>query len=165
VRLKNVWPLPALVIGAGLLAVGVTVIFMGRPRPPADVPLEEAKALVEEKRYQEAIEKLNSKEVRSYLEYGSPDSEHMRAYDLAMARAFAGAQATLGLSKPENNRVIVESYQKAEKEGKEGERGLEPSDVTRLTDALIALDEVEGEGERWRGSTRCPRPSTRGGRV
>ena len=145
VRLRNVWPLPALVIGGGLLVGGAAVLLMGRPKPLADVPLEQAKALVEERRYQEAIEKLNSKEVRSYLDFGSPDSEHMRAYYLAMARAFEGAQATLGLNKAENHKVIVESFEKAEKEGKGAERELDPSDVSRMVESLIALDSVEGE--------------------
>ncbi len=145
VLLKNIWPLPALLIGGGLLACGAAVIIMGRPKPPADVPLEEAKALVKANRYQEAIEKLNSKDLRSYLDYGSPDSEHMRAYYLAMARAFEGAQAGLGLSRAENHRIIVENYEHAEKEGKDGERELDPSDITRLVESLIALDTIDGE--------------------
>lgn len=145
VQLKNLWPIPALALGGMLLVGGVTVALMGRPKPPADIPLEEAKALVQEKRYQEAIEKLNSKELRKYLDFGSPDADHMRAYHLAMARSFAGAQATLGLNRAENHRVIVESFEEAEKLGT---KELEPADVSLLVESKIAMDDVAGALKR-----------------
>jgi tetratricopeptide (TPR) repeat protein len=149
VRLKNIWPIPALGLGGALLVGGLVVAFMGRPKPPADIPLEEAKALVQDKRYQEAIEKLNSKEVRNYLDYGNPDDAHMRAFHLARARAFAGAQATLGLSRPENHRVIVEDFEAAEMAGEPGaDHELEPVDVSLLVESKIALDDVDGALKR-----------------
>ncbi len=145
VQLKNVWPIPALALGGVLLVGGVTVALMNRPKPPADIPLEEAKALVLEKRYQEAIEKLNSKEVRKYLDFGNPDEDHLRAFHLARARAFAGAQATLGLSRPENHRAIVEDFEQAEKIGG---KDLEIADASMLVESKIALDDVAGALKR-----------------
>jgi tetratricopeptide (TPR) repeat protein len=170
-----------LAVGGVLLVAGLAVALAGAPKAPSDTPLEQAKALVQEKRYQEAIEKLASKEVRQYIDFGHPDDAHLRAFYLARARAFAGAQTTLGYDFPENHRVVVQDFEKAENlargkaegdgakgeggngkgEGRnapganEGERvashpadagrvGLDPSDVSILVGALIALDEIEG---------------------
>ena len=79
------------------MVVGGAVFMMNRPKPPGDIPLEQAKALVADKRFQEAIEKLNSTEVRNYSEYGSPDAEHLRAFYLARAGACSGPTPTPGL--------------------------------------------------------------------
>jgi tetratricopeptide (TPR) repeat protein len=117
---KNIWPIPTLTAGGLLLVAGLAVAFAGRPRAPSDLPLEEAKALVQEKRYQEAIDKLASKEVLQYIDFGNPDDAHMRAFYLARARAFAGAQATLGLNRIENDRIIVQDYEHAESLGEGG---------------------------------------------
>jgi tetratricopeptide (TPR) repeat protein len=146
VKFKSVWPIPALVLGGGLFVGGLVVAVMGKPKAPADVPLEQAKALVQERRYQEAIDKLNSKDVRSYVDVA--DAEHARAFYLARARAFAGAQQTMGLSRPENHHRIVEDYQRAEKEGKGTE--LAPTDMSQLVESLVALDDVDGALERVR---------------
>ncbi len=157
VKFKNVWPLPALVAGGAMLIVGGAVFLMNRPKPPGDIPLEQAKALVAEKRFQEAIEKLNSKEVRNYIEYGSPDAEHLRAFYLARARAFEGAQQTLGLNRAENHRSIVEDYERAEKQVAEGsDRELAPSDTSRLVESLVALDQIDGESGALRRIAKLP---------
>ncbi len=157
VRFKNVWPLPALVLGGALLVGGGVVYLMNQPKPPADIPLEQAKALVEKNRYQEAIEKLNSKEVRNYIDYGSPDSEHRRAFFLARARAFAGAQQTLGLNRAENHRSIVEDFERAESSIKDGsDRELAAPDISSLVESLIALDEIDGQAGALRRIGKLP---------
>lgn len=157
VKFKNVWPLPALLAGGALLVVGGAVFLMNRPKPPGDIPLEQAKALVAERRFQEAIEKLNSKEVRNYIEYGSPDAEHLRAFYLARARAFEGAQQTLGLNRVENHKSIIEDYERAEKQVAEGsDRELAPSDVSRLVESLVALDQIDGEAGALRRIGKLP---------
>lgn len=159
VKFKNVWPLPTLVAGGALLVVGGAVFLMNRPKPPGDVPLEQAKALVAEKRFQEAIEKLNSKEVRNYIEYGSPDAEHLRAFYLARARAFVGAQQTLGLNRAENHQTIVENFERAEKEVSEGSgRELAPTDVSMLVESLISLDQIDGETGALHRIGKLPEP-------
>jgi tetratricopeptide (TPR) repeat protein len=157
VQFKNIWPLPALVLGGAMLVGGGVVYLMNQPKPPADIPLEQAKALVEEKRYQEAIDKLNSKDVRNYIDYGAADADHRRAFYLARARAFAGAQQTLGLNRLENHRSIVEDFQRAEKEGAEGtERQLIPADISLITQSLIALDQIDGEDGALRRIEKLP---------
>ncbi len=159
VKFKNVWPLPTLVAGGVMLVVGGAVFMMNRPKPPGDIPLEQAKALVADKRFQEAIEKLNSTEVRNYIEYGSPDAEHLRAFYLARARAFSGAQQTLGLNRLENHQTIVENFQRAEKEVSEGsDRDLMPADVSMLVESLVALDQIDGESGALRRIGKLPEP-------
>lgn len=144
VRLRNIWPIPALVLASGLLIGGVVVAVMSRPKPPASIPLEEAKALVQEHRYAEAITRLNAKDVRSFLDFGQPTTEHWQAFHLARARAFAGQQTTLGISRPENNTVILEDFAEAEKRGAE----LSPSDSSVVVQALIDAGEVEKAQDR-----------------
>ena len=157
VKFKNVWPLPALLTGGAMLVVGGAVFIMNRPKPPGDIPLEQAKALVADKRFQEAIEKLNSKEVRNYIEYGSPDAEHLRAFYLARARAFEGAQQTLGLNRAENHRTIVDNYELAEKAIAEaGERELSPTDTSKIVESLVALDQLDGETGALRRIEKLP---------
>ena len=38
VQLKNLWPIPGLVLGGALLVGGLAVAMMGRPKAPADIP-------------------------------------------------------------------------------------------------------------------------------
>lgn len=143
-KLKNVWPIPALVIAVGMLGAGAYLALSGRPKPPAEIPLEQAKALVQDRRFQEAIEALNGAPVRNFLDYGNPNKEHWQAFYLARARAFAGAQATLNLSRAENHATIVGDYAQAEKYGYE----LEPPDISQLCDSLIALGKVDEAFDR-----------------
>ncbi len=138
---KHIWPIPALVLATGMLAAGAYVARSGRPKPPPDIPLEQAKALVQERRYQEAIEALNSAPVRNYLDFGdpAPTPEHWQAFYLARARAFAGAQATLNISRTENHASIIEDYAKAEKYGLE----LDPADVAQLCESLVQVGRID----------------------
>lgn len=138
VKLKDVWPIPAMVIAVGMLGAGAYLALSGRPKPPAEIPLEQAKALVEERRYQEAIDALNGAPVRNFLDYGQPSKEHWQAFYLARARAFAGAQATLNLSREENHKTIIDDYAQAEKYGLE----LDPSDIGQLVESLLAAGNV-----------------------
>lgn len=138
VKLKDIWPIPAMVIAVGMLGAGAYVALSGRPKPPAEIPLEQAKALVEDRRYQEAIEALNGAPVRNFLDYGQPTERHWQAFYLARARAFAGAQATLNLSRAENHQSIIDDYAQAEKYGLE----LDPGDVSQLCESLLAVGSV-----------------------
>lgn len=143
VKFKNLWPIPALALGAVLFIAGFVQFILLQPKPPPDIALEQAKALVADNRYQEAIDKLNSKDVRNFLDYGEPSEAHLRAFHLARARAFAGAQSARAINRPENHRAIADNFLKAEKHGDHAD--LTPTDVSLLVDSLIALDEIDSD--------------------
>ena len=99
VQFKNLWPIPALVLGGMLLVGGVTVALMGRPKPPADIPLEEAKALVQEKRYQEAVD-WYTRGIRWYPFFKARPYADLAAAYLGLGKkpeALAAARQALGI--------------------------------------------------------------------
>ena len=121
---------------------------MGKPKPPADVPLEQAKALVKDKRYQEAIDKLNSPDVRNYIDYGTPDEEHRRAFPPGPGPGVRGQETMGDRSHREPSPSSSGEYKEAEHLGKEGATALAPTDESQVVLSLIALDDVEAALKR-----------------
>ena len=145
---KTIWPLPALVVGAGLFGAGIYTAFVNRPKPDPGVPIRKAEALVEARKFPEAIEVLNT-DVKAFLDKGEEAGvtrDHRAAYHLAMARAFSGAQEQLGFSREENHQTVVRQYQKAEELGVH----IRGADVTRMVEALVALGRLEDALKRVR---------------
>lgn len=140
-QFKTVWPLPALVIGACLFIGGTVVAWQARPKPDPTIPLRRAESLVEARQFERAIDSLNS-DVKRFMDKGAKGGvtvEHRKAYHLAMARAFSGAQSELGFSRPENHQVVVNQFARAEELGAH----IHGPDVTRLVESLLALDRLE----------------------
>lgn len=136
--LKHLWPIPALVLSTGLFVGGLIMAVSSRPKPDAGPALSKAKAQVDEKKFEDAIATLNN-EARPLVDNGVTTPVQQREYYLTRARAFSGAQETLGFSREENHRQIVADYERYEKSGGE----LEVPDVSRLASSLIALDMVD----------------------
>lgn len=138
---RKVWVLPALVAGIGLFVGGTYTAISSRPKPDPGVPLREAEALVEARKFEEAIAVLNT-DVKKFIDLGEEAGvtrDHRAAYHLAMARAFAGAQDQLGFSREENHKIVVTQFERAEELG----APIKGSDVTRLVESLVALWKLE----------------------
>jgi tetratricopeptide (TPR) repeat protein len=142
---KSLWPIPALILAVGLFVAGLVVAVSSRPKPDPGVPLAEAERLVANQQFEEAIEYLNTG-ARPLVDSEFATDEHRVRFFLARARAFSGAQAKLGLSREENHRTILADFEAAEKLGAE----LDPSDIERLAETKLALDDVDGAWERTR---------------
>lgn len=138
VPLRQLWPIPVLVLGAGLCIAGVMSLRGPREAPDPSLVLVEAERLVEAGRHQDAIETLNGPAL-AFIESGEATPEQSRRFLIARARAFAAAQATLGVSVEHNHRVVIDDYTRAERLGGD----LPAEDTIRLTESLIALGEVD----------------------
>jgi tetratricopeptide (TPR) repeat protein len=139
VKLKNIWPIPTLVIAVGMLVAGSVVAFKNRPKPNPAKPFELAVEQVEHDEFAEGLEALNSQPVQRFLNDGQVTREQWGAFYRARARAIFGAQAAKGLSVAANYKTIVEDYEKARENG----APIEASDVSRMGESLIGIGEVE----------------------
>jgi len=138
--LKGAWPIPALVVAMGLLGGGMWSAFSKRPKDDPSIPLKHAEQLVESGEYQEAIDELSGGAL-GFMDSGLATVEQQNRYYLSRARAFAGAQAKLGITREENHTQIVEDYKRVEELG--GSGALEPADGSSLIESLIALGSVD----------------------
>lgn len=153
-RLRSLWPIPMLVIAAALLGSGVWLTLSQRPKADASVPLREAEAMVERGDHPGAIDVLNGPAL-GFLDSGTATPNQQQRFFLCRARAFAGAQAALAISRRENHERIVADLKKVEDLGGD----LEPADAAMLVESMIALGEVDeslrriaglGDGQRDR---------------
>ena len=119
--IKRLWPIPVLGLALVMFVAGLVVAFAKRPKPDAGLPLLKAGSLVETQKYNQAIEYLNS-DVKPFFDQGLMTPAQERQYHLALGRAFAGAIQIpgSGFGVPFNHKVVVESFEKAEKLAKEG---------------------------------------------
>lgn len=136
--LRAGWPIPVLFVSIALLSAGVVTALSNRPKVDPSLPLKEAEALVSAQKWEEAIVLLNDR-VRGYVDSGIATDEERARFRLARGRAFAGAIAVPGADRAENHRVVVDDLVAAEKSGQK----LEPTDVSRLIESLVALDRVD----------------------
>jgi tetratricopeptide (TPR) repeat protein len=135
---RTLWPIPALVIGAGLFVGGLVVVAGSRPKPDLSIPLKEAERLVESGQFQEAIERLNGP-ARGFIDSGKASGDERIRFLLARARAFAGAQQALAISVEFNHRAIIQDYAEVER----AEVKLQPEDTVRLATSMIAVGEID----------------------
>lgn len=145
---KKIWPIPALVAGSALFIGGAYTAASRKPKPDPGAPIRKAEALVEARKFEEAIGLLNTdvKRAIDLGEAGGVTPQHRAAYHLAMARAFSGAQDQLGFSREENHQTVVKQYARAEELGAE----IEGADVTRLVQSLVELGRLEDALKRVR---------------
>lgn len=145
---KKIWPIPALVAGSALFIAGAYTAASRKPKPDPSAPIRRAEALVEARKFEEAIGLLNTdvKRAIDLGEAGGVTPQHRAAYHLAMARAFSGAQEQLGFSREENHQTVVKQYARAEELGAE----IEGADVTRLVQSLVELGRLEDALKRVR---------------
>lgn len=134
---KAVWPIPALA-GASLLLVGGLV--MGILRAPKDdpaAPLADVERLVEEGKFEEAIDVVNQKLVPA-VQSGVISKEKQIEMLLLRAGAIAQGQAKLAIDREDNRRSIIKDLSEAESLGHK----LSTADFGLKADSLIFLGET-----------------------
>lgn len=146
---RDLWQVPVLIVGLGVLGSGMYSGWVHRPRPDVDQKLDRASAIGEAGDYAGALDYLNT-EVRSYT--GSqelfPDDRRGR-FHLLRARMIDLAQRGSGISVASNHERVLSELSRAEKLLGE----LTPEDELRRARALAALDRPE---DAWEALNRAP---------
>ncbi|MBX3403561.1 MAG: tetratricopeptide repeat protein [Phycisphaeraceae bacterium] len=136
--LRAGWPIPLLFVSIALLTAGVVTAMKSRPKVDPTIPLKEAEVLVAAHEWEKAVAVLNDR-VRGFVDSAGATDEHRARFRIARARAFAGAILLPGADRAENHRVVVEDFVAAEKLG----LVLEPGDVSRLVESLVAVGRID----------------------
>lgn len=135
---RELWQLPALLVGASMLVAGLVVAVMTKPAPSFGSMLDRADRLIQQADFQGAIEHLNQK-VFPYESRDELPPEHERRFHLLLARALYMGQQSLGLSLEENHRNVLKSYAAAERVY----ATLEPRDEFFIADTLLSLGQPD----------------------
>jgi len=135
---REIWQIPTLAIAASALLAGLAATVLYRPAPDYDALLNAAETRIEARRYVESLDGLNSK-LAPLLGRDSFTPEYRRRFHMLRARAIALGQTELDARQETNDRSIVSEYREAERQG----AVLEPRDESLLSEAYIALGEIE----------------------
>lgn len=134
----DVWQLPALVVGAGLLIAGALHAVSLAPKPDVSTPFTTANEQIERAEYEDAIATLNQG-IFPYMGSDDLTADQRGAFHQLMGRALYLGQRGLGIERDDNNQNIVASYEEAETFGRE----LPPRDVAYLADTLLSLGKFD----------------------
>ncbi len=115
---KDLWPLPAILIGAALAVAGVLVLIRGAPGPDFEGALHHVESLIERQEYDRALITLNGA-IREELEHPDATDEINSRFHAMRADALYLAQrlrlSEIGESQQaKNNNTILEEYALAE---------------------------------------------------
>jgi len=141
-RLRDYWLAPTLLLGVVLLVAGLVAVRRTAPGPDFPAALRDAERLIEAHRVTEALDLLNNV-VRPQLTHPSATAEIRGRFHALRADALYFAQQEKGLADPRNFDAIVNEYQLA----RERLDTLEPAQLGRLADSLIALGRMEEAAE------------------
>ncbi len=140
---KSVWPIPVLVLGAGLLVAGVVTTIATRPKADPGSPIADARLLVENAEFEKAIDLLNSKAL-PLLNAGLVGHDDEQELFRLRALALFQAQGAAGVDKKENDEAIVGDYTRAVEKG----ATLGPADTANLALTYLALGDAKRAIER-----------------
>lgn len=135
---RTVWPLPAAGLAAALLLGGIVVGVLRAPKADPAAALPTARALVEEGKFEPALEVLNSK-LLPVAQAGLLSAEQLGEFHLLRARTVVGEQSARGLDALENHRQILEDYARAI----ELKAALNPADLSARVEAHLAAGEAQ----------------------
>jgi TolA-binding protein len=139
----DVWQLPTLVLGLGLLAAGTLHAVTLIPKPDIASPLAAAERLIASADYEPAIETLNTR-VFPHVGTDAVSAAQQGEFHQLMGRALYLGQKGLGIERSDNNTNIRESYLEAEALGVI----LPPADASYLADTMLALGDFDGARRR-----------------
>jgi len=142
---RNAWQVPALLVGAGMLMLGVAYSIATSPDPDMGPRISRANRLIESEEYQQAIELLNT-EVYPWVEKPETPIESKVNYHLAKARSIFRGQKKLNLNDDRNHVAVIREYLEAERLG----GALAPKDLASLANTYIARDEIDQALQRAR---------------
>ncbi|GJQ28186.1 MAG: hypothetical protein HBSAPP03_00700 [Phycisphaerae bacterium] len=140
---REVWQVPALVLGVAVLLGAVAMAVMTTPKTPVEKHLEHAAALLEARRYGESLEYLNTA-VLPHLAGTAYSPDDRRTFHLLRARALYRGQKDLGIERTENYASIRGEYESAERLN----ASLGPDDLVMFTESLMALDDLDAAANR-----------------
>ena len=142
---RDAWQVPALLVGAGLLMLGVSFSITSSPDPDMTPTIALANRLIENEEYDRAIELLNTKVYPWVLKEESPLEDKVE-YHLAKARSIYRGQQKLQIDDDRNHVSVVREYLEAERIG----GALEPKDTASLANTYISRDEFDQAIQRVR---------------
>jgi TolA-binding protein len=132
------WQIPAAIAGAAVSIGAITYAIKTTPRIDRGEGLVEATKLIEDGKYEDALGVLNTK-VLPLLPANSLTKDQQRKFYLLRARAIYQGQKELGISRPENDKHVLEEYKEAESRSAE----LTPRDLEYRCNTLINLGEFD----------------------
>lgn len=136
---RDLWQIPTLMLGFALLAVGLTAWVRSAPEADYKASLDDVERLVEEQRYDEAIELLNDPLGRYiYAPESTPDM--VMRYYLLSGDAISSAQRLKGLNDPRNHESVVRYYTEARDTFL---AELSAQRLFNLAESQLALNQVE----------------------
>lgn len=116
---RDLWQIPALALGVGLVTVGVMTWVKGAPRPDFDSALTSAESLIEHQEYEDALTLLNGPIAKELSQPEATDLIKARFHALrADAIYLAQKEAGPAMGPNEaltNNRNVLAEYEKAAK--------------------------------------------------
>lgn len=145
-RWRDVWQLPALVLGGVLLVGGLTTAYLKAPKADMAAGLADAQKLMESGEYPQALAVLNGN-VLEAMNKNALGPQQQREFHLLRARCLYLGQQEKGLDRPENHRAIVSEYLEAERLNAQ----LDPKDTQYLCATLLSLGEVDRAVRRAQG--------------
>ncbi len=135
---RDAWQVPVLAISGLALAGGIAAVLLARPSQDVTPRIEEAAKLVEAEKFEQALTVLNE-DVWPQIEKGRlPAAEEKKYYALAATSIFEAA-AQRKLVNAENYENVIKSYVRAE----ELKQRLDPADIDRFVQSLMALDRLD----------------------
>ncbi|MCB9846164.1 MAG: tetratricopeptide repeat protein [Phycisphaeraceae bacterium] len=140
---RELWQAPALAGAVVLLCGALVYAVVTRGSIDISARLDRCEALIESRKFLEAIDSLNG-QVFPSLAKGKVSPGEVRRFHLLLARALYRGQKDLGLDKPENHKNILRSYEEAIAV----DALLESSDFYALADTQLSLGDTE-RALRW----------------
>jgi tetratricopeptide (TPR) repeat protein len=131
---KSSWQLPALIGSILLLAGGAATAVLTAPKPDLGRMLEQASALVESEKYEEALDGLNTR-LRPYLSRRMLSQEQEGLYHLLRGRAVYLGQQRAGIDLGANAETVIGEFKYAKEAGAE----LTARDTFFVADAWVSV--------------------------
>ena len=149
---RDLWQIPALALGFGLLVMGLMTWVKGAPRPDFESALESVESLIEHQQYTEALELLNGPIVTELNQPEATDLIKARFHALRgdaiyLAQKQAGAEIAPKEAQA-NNRNVLSEYESAAKLDKPI---IDPRRQAFIAEALLDLQRHGEAIERIRG--------------
>lgn len=140
---REAWQIPVLAVSGALLAIGIGAVLLARPSVDVLPRLDDATKLVEAEKFEDALKLLNE-DVWPHIETGKIGPDGEKRYYVLAARSIYEAAIQRKLLRAENYENVIRSYVRAE----ELKQRLEPGDVERFAQSLMALDRLDEAKKR-----------------
>ncbi len=134
---RDAWQVPTLLVAGGMLMLGVAYSVATSPEPDITPVITRANQMIEDERYDQAIELLNTRVYPWVNREQAPVADKV-LYHLAKARSIYRGQQKLRLDDDRNHVAVLREYLEAERLG----ASLDPTDLAALANTYIARDQI-----------------------